>query len=29
MAQLARVPRWHRGGRGFESHWVHKFILEG
>ncbi len=24
MAQLASAPRWHRGGREFESRWVHK-----
>ena len=23
IAQLARASRWHRGGRGFKSHWVH------
>ena len=24
MAQLASAPRWHRGGREFESRWVHQ-----
>ncbi len=23
VAQLGRAPRWHRGGRGFESHQLH------
>jgi len=24
IAQLARAPIWHVGGRGFKSHWVHQ-----
>ena len=26
MAQLASAPLWHRGGREFESRWVHYFM---
>ena len=27
IAQLARAPLWHGGGRGFKSHWVHKIVI--
>ncbi len=27
LAQLARAPRWQRGGHEFESHILHHFVL--
>jgi prevent-host-death family protein len=29
VAQLGRAPRWHRGGRGFESHQLHSPVQPG